>query len=130
MYSLANQTRIDNIVLNDAQNSQEQQHQKRRERPGMKYSQQRCYDGHQQWSNQWNKFANPGDDPQDERTRKSENGEANCAHQADKNAGGELCPDVSSERAVNVLKEFVTAPAPTSLGQSLQSGATESLHIF
>src|ERR1700730_10338563 len=120
MYSLANQTRIDDIVLNDAQNSQEQQHEKRRERPGMKYSQQRCYDCNQQWSNQRNKFANTGDDTQHQRTRKSENGEAKRAHQANKNAGGELRAYVSSERAVNVLKEFVTAPAPTSLGQHLQ----------
>src|SRR5438128_11617441 len=119
MYSLANQTRIDNIVLNDAQNSQEQQHQKRRERPGMKYSQQRRYDCHQQWPNQGNKFTNTGDDTQDKRTWKSEHGDANRAHQADKNAGGELRTYISSERAVNVLKEFVTAPAPTSLGQHL-----------
>ena len=103
MYSLANQTRIDNIVLNDAQNSQEQQHEKRRERPGMEYSQQRGYDRHQQWSNQRDKFANTGDDTQNERTRKSEKGEAKRADQADKNAGGELCPYVSSERTVSCI---------------------------
>ena len=72
MNSLANQTRIDNIVLNDAQDAQKQPHQKSRERTSVEHRRQRGDHQHQQRSNQRNKLANTGDQTQNQWARQSE----------------------------------------------------------
>src|SRR6185369_1012515 len=112
MNALADQPRINRVVLRDAQHAEKQQHQKRIERTRMKRRENRRHDRDEQWSNERNEFKNSGDDPHHQSTRQTEQSETERANDADEQTRGELRAYVSGQRTVNVLEELVAAPAP------------------
>src|SRR5882672_4894370 len=119
MNSLANQPRIDNVVLNNAQHDQKDEHYESQKEASMKQSRQCSYDRYQQRPNERNELTDTRNQSEDKWTGKPQQREANCANHADEKAGGELCANVSGEGAIDVLKKFVTAPAPASARQHL-----------
>src|ERR1044072_6165968 len=130
MNALADQPRINRVVLRDAQHAEKQQHQKRIEWTGVQRGENRRHDRDEQRSNERNEFKNSGDHPHHQSTRQTEQSETERANDADEQTRGELRAYVSGERAVDVLEEFVAAPAPAASRQHQQRRTAKTLRVL
>src|SRR5258706_9505042 len=95
MYSLADQTGIDDVVLDDAQHEQERQHEESQKAAAVKDSRCRCHHRDQQRSNERNELKNSGNNPQRERIGKMQKNENNRENQVDKRESCLLCENLT-----------------------------------
>src|SRR6266567_60833 len=102
----ADYARIDHIVLNDSQDTKEQQDHQR------------------------HKFQETGDQPQHERARHSYQGKAHARNHADQNTGCQLRANISRQGAVDILEELVTPPTESSARQHSQRRTAKAVSIL
>jgi len=90
----------------------------------------RRHNRHQQRPDERNELKRTRNDAHHETTRQSQQRETDRTNHADEQTRGQLCADVSRERAVDVLKKLVAAPTPTAARQHQQRRPAKALSVF
>ena len=130
MNALANDTRIDHIVLNNAQHGQEEQHHHRHAKSPMQHREHRNQNRNHQRPNQRHELQHAGEQAEHQRTGQTNQGKADAAKNSDEQTRGELRANISCQSAVDVLEEFVAAPTQTTARQHCQSGTAKAIGVF
>src|SRR6185503_15983444 len=130
MNTLTDQSRVNDVILDDSQNSEKQQHQESIEWTSMKHRENAGHDRDRDWSNKWYELKETCQHTHHQPARQSQHSESQCTDHADKQTRRQLGTNVSSQCAVDVLEKLVTAPAPATTRKHQQRRTPEALGIL